>query len=91
MQGEVYDGSKIDEWWQLAATMLPPGAQLEQLLELRQDASTRIVTALLNFPTWEEFGLLPLRQVCANHRFPSRPAVGVGLGHAEDLLVGFGA
>src|SRR3974390_3014291 len=51
MEGKVYDGNKIEKWWQLAATMLPPGAKLEQLLELKQDGTTAIVTARLNFPS----------------------------------------
>jgi hypothetical protein len=50
MEGKVYDGNKIEEWWQLASTMLPPGATLEKLLQLRQDQATGIVTALLNLP-----------------------------------------
>jgi outer membrane protein assembly factor BamA len=51
MEGRVYDGNKIEKWWQLATTMLPPGAKLERLLELRQDGTTAIVTARLNFPS----------------------------------------
>ena len=51
MEGRVYNGSKVEEWWCLAATMLPPGSRLEQLLELRQDATSQIVNALLRFPT----------------------------------------
>ena len=50
MQGRIYDGSKIEQWWQLVASMLPPGTRMEQSLELRQDAASGIVTALLNFP-----------------------------------------
>jgi outer membrane protein assembly factor BamA len=49
MEGKIYDGRKIEEWWQLAATMLPAGARLEQWLELRQDAASGIVAALLRF------------------------------------------
>ena len=50
MEGKAYDGEKIEEWWQLAATMLPPGSRMEQLLELKQDAQSHIVTAMLSFP-----------------------------------------
>jgi len=50
MEGRIYDDSNIEQWWQLAATMLPPGSRLEQLLELKQDPAAGIVTALLNFP-----------------------------------------
>jgi hypothetical protein len=50
MEGKVYDGEKLEAWWQLAATMLPPGSRMEQLLALQQDAQSHIVTATLNFP-----------------------------------------
>lgn len=50
MQGKVYDGCKIEQWWQVAATMLPPGSRMEQLLGLRQDAASGIVTGYLQFP-----------------------------------------
>ena len=50
MEGKTYNGSNIEQWWQLAATMLPPGSRLEQLLELKQDQAAGIITALLNFP-----------------------------------------
>lgn len=33
MEGKVYDGTAVEQWWQLAATMLPFGSRLEQLLE----------------------------------------------------------
>ncbi len=50
MEGNIYDGRKIEQWWQLAASMLPPGARLERSLELRQDPASNIATALLRFP-----------------------------------------
>jgi outer membrane protein assembly factor BamA len=50
MEGGVYNGLRIEEWWQLAATMLPPGARLEQMLGLKQDAASVIVTGYLQFP-----------------------------------------
>lgn len=50
MVDKVYDGSKIEQWWQLAATMFPAGSSLEQALELKQDQATATITALLKFP-----------------------------------------
>jgi outer membrane protein assembly factor BamA len=51
MEGKIYDGRKMEQWWQLASSMLPPGARLEESLELKQDPASGIVTALLKFPT----------------------------------------
>ena len=73
MQGEVYDGSKIDEWWQLAATMLPPGAQLEQLLELRQDARTRMLQHCSTFRRGKNSAYFPFVRyalIIASHLGP---------------------
>jgi len=50
MEGKAYDARKIEEWWQLAATMLPPGSKLEQSLGLMQDPKANTVTGVLNFP-----------------------------------------
>src|SRR5271165_6908976 len=50
MQGKIYDGNKIEQRWELASSMLPAGSRLEQSLELKQDPSAGIVTALLRFP-----------------------------------------
>lgn len=50
MEGGVYDGTKIEQWWQLAAAMLPPGARLEQMLGLKQAAESATVTGYLQFP-----------------------------------------
>jgi len=50
MQGNVYDSSNLEQWYQLAATMLPRGARLERSLELRQDLASGIVDTLLRFP-----------------------------------------
>jgi len=46
----IYDSSKLEQWWQPAATALPCGARLERSLELRQDPASVIVNALLRFP-----------------------------------------
>jgi hypothetical protein len=51
MEGKTYNGSKIEQLWQLAATMLPPGSRMERLLELRPDATSHMVTALFILPT----------------------------------------
>jgi outer membrane protein assembly factor BamA len=45
MEGKPYDAQKIVEWWQLAATIFPPGSSLEQQLGLVQDRKTHTVTA----------------------------------------------
>jgi outer membrane protein assembly factor BamA len=49
MQGHVYDTSKLEQWWQLAATMLPRVARLDRLLESRHGPASGIVNALLRF------------------------------------------
>jgi hypothetical protein len=50
MQGNVYDSSKLEQWWQAAATTLPCSARLERSSELRQDPASGIVNALLRLP-----------------------------------------
>jgi outer membrane protein assembly factor BamA len=50
MEGGVYDGTRVEAWWRLAATLLPPGSHMEQMLGLRQDATSSIVTGYLRFP-----------------------------------------
>lgn len=50
MQGNVYDRRKVEQWWQLAATMLTLGYRMEQLLGLKQDAASGVVTGFFQFP-----------------------------------------
>jgi hypothetical protein len=50
MEGGVYDGTKIEQWWQLAVAMLPAGSRMEQMLGLKQDAASATVTGYLQFP-----------------------------------------
>lgn len=49
-EGEVYNGDEVEKFWNDIAPYLPLGWQLEQHMEIRQDASSAVTTLAVLLP-----------------------------------------
>jgi outer membrane protein assembly factor BamA len=49
-EGEVYNGDEVEKFWSDIAPYLPPGWQLEQHMEIRQDAGSAVATLAVLLP-----------------------------------------
>ena len=49
-EGQVYNATEVEKFWNDIAPYLPPDWQLEQHLEIRQDPSTAIATIAVALP-----------------------------------------